>query len=397
MVRPLLPPGPLLVLILAAAAPATAATRPAREGPVSLHLSTTTPWERQAVTVELRHRGDDPWARLEIPPLDWSGGESRPLPLRRERLGDGTTLLVGGWQIWPLAPGIARIQPPAVTWRSRGRMQQRIPLGEIRLRVRPLPSWLPPDLPVGPVRLRSRLEPERQWLATGRLAVWEVEIRGPGVLPGSLPELEGHIRSTRGLEVLEPVRSTRVVEGPDGAEAVRLYRFPLRGTRSGRLPLPALRVAWFDPVRGRLEHASGPAPRVWVVGPIPLVLAGALTLAAAWRPGRRAWGRLGLALQRRRLRRRAIAAIRCARDCAALRAAVQRLAEARGLGPHLPLRRLARQWPSPDEELRRCLERLDRACHGPDGEAAEILRAALLDRLAARRLPWRSRRPGPPG
>jgi hypothetical protein len=160
----------------------------------------------------------------------------------------------------------------------------------------------------------------------------------------------------------------------NGARAEVVHRIPFKPLSSGRLALPTLQVQYFDPDTGRLARIIHTPPRLLVLSLAWRIGIGvSLTLLALWlclwlyRFSRRA-------LQHRRQRNAALAAIRQAADARQLRCALEAVAHAEGFPANLSLREWAEHWrahhhtnPTFDD----LMARLARARYGKPAEKDE--------------------------
>ncbi len=131
------------------------------------------------------------------------------------------------------------------------------------LEVTPLPDGAPQDFAgvVGPVRVVTRLEPDR--IRLGESARFWVVLRGPGNLwavPSPLAE-----DGLDGVDVFAERPATELDAGDD-LVVRRTFRYQLVPRREGALALPPLRIPWYDPGAAAYRIATGPARTLTVGG-----------------------------------------------------------------------------------------------------------------------------------
>ncbi|HEY8484614.1 MAG TPA: BatD family protein [Longimicrobiales bacterium] len=159
---------------------------------------------------------------------------------------------------FPLAPGRYTIPPARLAYEVYGGYFSAAQTRELRsdslqLVVLPLPEAGRPSSfggAVGRFAVRARVEPEE--VPAGETALLTLEVEGRGNVkalpPPSLPELPG-------VEVYPPGEDA-VVEVVDGqVRGVKRFTWILVPRRSGRIELPAIEYAYFDPDRRAYELA----------------------------------------------------------------------------------------------------------------------------------------------
>jgi hypothetical protein len=238
---------------------------------LSWGVEPASPWVRQAtrLTLEACAAGQLQWQRPQVPA--GAGFLLRPLgetEVETTRDGMRCTATRWHWSLLPTAAGPLQIPLP-VLQATRFGTPLRFPAPAVEVRAQPLPTWLPEDVPVGALAIEPAADAGpaivgRPWplrfVVTGEIAprVLQELLQAQLPLGGPWSAYPPEIR---------PV--------PDGEAASRqevtLYARP---TQAGVLFTPALRLGWFDPDSGRIEHAQLPSR--------PIAVARA-PLAAGWR------------------------------------------------------------------------------------------------------------------
>jgi hypothetical protein len=197
--------------------------------------------------------------------------------------------------------GKIRLAMPYLTVKNRG--QRRWYFFAYRDRhqtfhVKPLPSYLPVNLPEGRLVLQS--DPLPNWVASGTLVTWKIHLIGQGLPVYQLPSMNGQLGGGQGLNWLAPSIEKSAVFTVDGLQSRAEIVQPIRVTDGGRVTLPAIKLNSFNPVTGKLEEAQLPAQTLWVV---PMVLINLMTvLGILLGLGLFAFGIWGFALQQQRKR-----------------------------------------------------------------------------------------------
>lgn len=194
---------------------------------------------------------------------------------------EGATMAPAGTATRPIsATGIGATVSQAVEYRFRFRLVPgragtlRVPgfrveadgrsesTPELRREVRPVPaagrpvSWLGG---VGPLEVAAEARPAA--VRVGEPFELVVTLTGPGAL-GSVGALErARIEDLPISPQVDPAPDDLTMEPPR-----RIRRLRIRPTRPGRVAIPPVMVAWFDPASGRYQVAAGPAVPVRVEG-----------------------------------------------------------------------------------------------------------------------------------
>lgn len=337
---------------------------------VVTRLSTSAPWERQQIVLQLEITTPDLFASLEAADTFKAPGfDIVPLARTNEQRQSGAAkvaVLRLGWVLSAQTAGVHNIELPPIHYNLSGRAERTYYFSSTRVQVRALPPYIPPTLPVGKVSIDSNLSPAGL-LAPGTLAYWTVTVDGETVTPRGLPPILRQVENNDRVRFLATHSERDMHVDADGAHSRVVHRIPFKPLASGRLALPELRLQYFDPDTGRLVRVQLLPPRPWVLSLLwRMVIGAVLCLLALWFCSRLyAFSRRALTL--RRERNAALAAIQQASDARALRHALEAVAHAEGFPTNLSLREWTRHWraryhtgPGLDD----LMTRLSRACYG---------------------------------
>jgi hypothetical protein len=262
----------LALLLLALAAPP--ATAGGRECEASASVEPARPFVGQPVLWRLEILRAEDVARvawLEPPVFPDFRAEWLPSDLTAEPRTLGGTRRIATRErrmLFPARAGALVIPEAALACEAEGgagarRLAARV--AATRVDVQALPDAGRPadfDGVVGPVEVAQRLVPES--IALGETAWLSVQVRGSGAL-WSIRDPLLAAEPPPGIEVFP--------EPPDVARDIgrslqlrRSFRYALVPRREGRIPLPEIRVAWFDPATRSYRIARAPG-RELVVGP----------------------------------------------------------------------------------------------------------------------------------
>ncbi|MBD3620033.1 MAG: BatD family protein [Chromatiales bacterium] len=297
----------------------------------SHRLSDETPWTREAIYLMVEVADADRFAVLETEAPQLPGMEAVLLPYTRE----GGRLRIG-WALFAQAPGAYRVELPPVRYRLGGVTEHSHQVPPQVVSVRALPSYIPPTLSVGEVRIASTVEPAGL-LRPGRLAYWRIRLAGDAVLPEALPHVLQQIESTADVEFLAPRSRRQMTPGAGGVHGEVVHEVPFKPRGSGLVRLPALEYQYFDPATGRLARVRHAPPTVLALAPGWRLLAGLFLLALVAAGGYTAGRRLHRAWRRHRGCAAALRRLAVAGDATAVLRALQDHARAAGrpAGPGL--------------------------------------------------------------
>ncbi len=161
--------------------------------------------------------------------------------------------------LYPLRPGELEIDPATMAFevdldssgffRDRRAVRRTSPAA--KLSVRPLPAGGPPNASVGPINLKSTLEPAN--VEAGQAAQLEVVARGRGNLrrvPDPVIEAPG------GVEIYPPQGESSQKFNPNGVQFTRKWRWVVVPDRAGSYQLPKITIPYFDPQTESFAVAS---------------------------------------------------------------------------------------------------------------------------------------------
>jgi hypothetical protein len=250
---------------LLAAGLAAAALRVGAETPTcvaSAQVSPGRPFVGQQILYVLSVR-----ARADVSGVEWDEPPAFPA-LRTESLpaeevpGAAADLRQERRALFAELPGALEIPAARLACRT-GAAREPAQVAPLALQVRPLPEAGRPQGfagLVGPLSLTRRFEPAE--LALGESLHLLVRLEGGGNL-WDAPDPYPNDAAFGGAEVFRQPPETQLERGR-ALRVRRLYRYDVVPRAAGRLGIPEIRVAWFDPATGRYTEARAPAAEVAV-------------------------------------------------------------------------------------------------------------------------------------
>ncbi len=346
---------------------------------LKIHLPQGVLWQGQQALITVQVDGPIRYARLDTPTPNTDRVRLLTLPATRRHRANGSRLTTG-WVLFPEnidsatwrnvgASGDTRattVSLPPVRYLVDGVPRFTFYLPRVRLRVRPLPEYVPPGTPVGRLIIDTRSRPHGL-VREGRLYFWRLRLQGIGIPVAQLPALDTHLSGGHAIVVLN---STHVVHrrltGKGLSSAVD-YTLSFKAHRTGWLQLPRPILRYFDPRDGRLKTLATHSIDVVslnLFGFMALILTGVGGLGWATWYGAQALCRRHRARHARRL---ALRSVVNSHDAGGLRNALDQLARAEGWPGNLSLAQWRQYWSSryaPAAGFTQTLQRLSRACYG---------------------------------
>ncbi|MCB1802321.1 MAG: hypothetical protein KDI82_11590 [Gammaproteobacteria bacterium] len=201
------------------------------------------------------------------------GFDTQPLP-RQTDSRNGVDVVRLRWRVTALQPARHRLELPPIEQRGRGRWRFFLSAPEVR--VVPLPSYLPPSVPVGKVTLESAL------LEDGARQFWQAVVRNRGRLPDASYGLRAALAGSAGIDA-ERIEVSDVETDSATGITLQRYRAPLPDWSFGWGAGPAVRLRYFDTDEGRLTEIQTRLPPAWrlpTYATFTLVVIAVLLLAA---------------------------------------------------------------------------------------------------------------------
>jgi hypothetical protein len=355
----------------------------------NIRISSSRPWERQQVVIEVEIETVDAFASLASEDLTIAGFEVFSIPVSSEKIMRNTvdySVMRLGWVLFPLSSGQHRVDVPPVRYLNSGRVERTYYFPEQEINVQALPTYIPPTMPVGKITITSRLESDKL-IQPGVLRYWNIVLTGEGVSTSWIPAVVRQIKSGNDIDIL-PIKTQRSNwVSRDRLLGQVTHQVPFKATVNGRLDLPKLRFQYFDPTNGRIMTDTHQAHSVLALGMVTrFVIAGLGILSLFW-PGQYFYRRYSLFRQRRRLRQRAVTAIKEANTLVELRMTLKLLAEAEGWPVNMTLGNFTQHWCANfgiRYDFNELINRLSLGCYSKEPEFdLEVSRAALLAQVQA--------------
>lgn len=216
-------------------------------------VSNYQPWQREAITVNVRVDTQDYAAHISLDQFDDPQLITQAIKPITSQRGDNYHHQ-SGWLIYPLTAGRNTMALPAIRYRISGSDQRLFHLPLVNLDVQPLPPYLPPTLPVGDLNISSQIQ-------DGDKPYWRIQLDSLAHLPDGLAGLDATLArysqtplSSITLTNIDPVSL-------DHLSNQTIYHSPLPNWLSPFGPDLKLTLKYFDPRQGRLVTLEHSLPR----------------------------------------------------------------------------------------------------------------------------------------
>ncbi len=221
-------------------------------------LSTSSPWQREAVLLRVQLYTRDYAAHIKLDLLENPQFLSRVLKTERHVLADGSYRFDAGWIFYPMDSGLLELDLPAVRYQIAGSDRRQFYLPLQKLQVKPLPNYLPPTLPVGKLDVQSEIIDDEKF---GKQ--WQLNIKTDALIPYGVPELDTQLAafSKKDIANVEIKYTQQSAYSEYGDRSVYLSPLP-----DWLLPFGSdlkLSLRFFDTETGRLSEVSHDLPRRW--------------------------------------------------------------------------------------------------------------------------------------
>ena len=230
------------------------AEAPGLEVRVHLDRDSVVLHEQVVMSLEILHPSDAR-ATWEPPPFDGFWAErlgTRALP--DDPSGQHRTEFRRA--LFPTRAGELEIAPSKLTYVGDGGAQRELPVPGARLRVRPLPDGIPPNVLVG--RLELHVAPADDRVRLGKSLSVTIDFAGDAnVWDATAPALEKRLGND--VEVFPEAPRLSIGENAGRATTRRTFRYALVPAHAGRVHMAPLELDYFDPDTGHLETARSEA------------------------------------------------------------------------------------------------------------------------------------------
>jgi len=193
-------------------------------------------WQRQQVIINITIISPAKFARIELGDFTQPGMESVKIEATQTKTNEGNFKLSTGWKVYPQLSGQHILSPPAINYWLNGKIQRKFFPTTQPIRVQSLPAYVPPFMPVGVLKVQSRLSHDNTWV---------VDFSSRDISPKSMSLLSVPHRKVPN----EKFGETTITKH---AKNRLSHSIPLQLTHSQFISLPSLTYRSFNPYTERL-------------------------------------------------------------------------------------------------------------------------------------------------
>jgi len=159
------------------------------------------------------------------------------------------------WLFTAEVSGLMQLEPPAIEQRGRGRWRFYLP--RVTIKVKPLPSYIPPTVPVGKLSIRTGVVYEND------KPLWTIELQNEGQLPDEIYGMRRQLSELNNVSMESVEVSSIQPESLSPLTFIHQYRIPVPDWSWGFTDGPEVVVPYFDINEGQIKTLSERLPSVW--------------------------------------------------------------------------------------------------------------------------------------
>lgn len=244
----------------------------------TITLPTYKPYEQQQFTAIIRVMSPESTARLSVNEKDIINDfDNIPLKFERKKYNKGMYELQIGWALNATKNGELKLNLPVIEYSVSGVLRKKFYLPSIIISVKPLPSYLPPTIPIGKIAIQSTVT-QKNWLRTNSIAYWNIKLTGNINNSYKLPPISRQIKTNADVNFF-PVNSKRSLN-VDSTQLTSevVHSIPFKPLESGFLKLPKIQLQYFEPLNGKIITLTYRARNIFVLSLYLEVISGIILL-----------------------------------------------------------------------------------------------------------------------
>jgi len=228
------------------------------KSPITLNweISNLSPWQRQAVVIHVHLKSSDISAHVLLDSSDNKNFLLRPLEPTRRTLNNGEIIFDAGWILHPLKGGNVLVDLPAIRYQLSGSDRRVFYLPLQYLKIKTLPSYLPPDLAIGKLNAQSQIDNTLH-------NQWQTMITTHALIPFGVSGADRQLAAINGHDISKIKMHYTQLSNYENHGDKNIYYTP---TPEWLMPFGNninLILRYFNPETGRLEETVHSLPRVW--------------------------------------------------------------------------------------------------------------------------------------
>ncbi len=201
------------------------------------NYSTDSVWQRQQIILTTTIITPSKFARIEIEDFILKGVETIKIRSKKTILNNGLYKLTIGWKIFPLVSGKQTLTPPSINYWLNGKIQRKFfPKTKI-ITIKKLPSYIPPLMAVGTLKIESAILPDY---------LWRIKLSSPDISPTTLESLSIPLDAMTNIKYSPFIASK-------SSDGYFTHDIPLEISSSSLVSLPKLVFKTFNPLTGKID------------------------------------------------------------------------------------------------------------------------------------------------
>jgi len=218
-------------------------------------VSKTRAWQREAIVIRVQLTTTDYSAHLKLGPVEQQRYISKALNTKTDRLPDGQYRHQAGWVIYPLESGTLDLDLPPIRYQLSGSDRRRFHLPIQNLTINPLPSYLPPILPVGKLDISSQV----RW--QDKTPEWHIDVASNGLIPYGIPGIDSQLARVSKHDIADIRFQSVQYEDYSKHGNQAYYKAPLPTWLMPYGKGISIKLRYFNPDSGTLEEKLHTLPR----------------------------------------------------------------------------------------------------------------------------------------
>jgi len=219
-------------------------------------ISNISPWQREAVIIRIQMQSTDVSARVILDSPKNSNLLLRPLSTERKILKNGIIQFHSGWIYYPLKEGSLSLQLPAIRYQLSGSDRRRFYLPLQTINIKTLPGYLPPDLPIGNLKISSDI-------VNADPVNWKINVHTTALTPYGLPGLSRQLSNINDYDIANIRINYKNLSSFNDYGDVNIVHAPLPSWLMPFGQSIILKLRYFNPETGMLSEIHHTLPRHW--------------------------------------------------------------------------------------------------------------------------------------
>lgn len=209
-------------------------------------------WQGEPFEIAIKTALLHPSNRIKVEEPQFPGFKVAELPRITRTNNKGKTVIYR-WQLIAQTFGVTQLTAPSIEQRGRGRW--RYYLAPQTIKINPLPSYIPPTVPVGSVQAEARI------LDRHGKQFWVIDVSNTGNLANEIYGLRTQLAKLANHSVTDVIIEN--LASTNDALNQQRYLIPIANWSLGRLTSSPIKLRYFDTTAGQLKTLYIDLPSTW--------------------------------------------------------------------------------------------------------------------------------------